>query len=187
MSREESSHIAALIERLGRLTVSESHSHGLKPVQWEVLRYLDRANRFSNTAMAVTAYLGLTKGTVSQSIKSLEAKGLVRKQADPHDRRNVRLFLTAAARRLLARDPMLELEAAAAQLASPARRKLTQSLEQLLSRRLAARDRRAFGVCRECRYFARHHPQGAPHRCQLLEETLTEPDASFICYEQVAS
>ena len=42
-------------ERLGRLVQSEAHAAGLQPVQWEALRFLERANRFSRTAAAVTS------------------------------------------------------------------------------------------------------------------------------------
>ena len=83
--------IAALIERIGRLLSTDAHAGGLLPVQWEALRYLGRANRFSRTPAALTAYLGLTKGTVSQTVHVLEAKGLVTKQVDPADRRGRRL------------------------------------------------------------------------------------------------
>ena len=51
--------IAALIERIGRLLSTDAHAGGLLPVQWEALRY--RANRFSRTPAALTAYLGLTR------------------------------------------------------------------------------------------------------------------------------
>ncbi len=85
MDTEDSIRAAALIERIGRLIGSESHANGLQPVHWEALRYLSKANRFSQTAAALTAYLGLTKGTVSQSLKALEAKGLVRKLVDTEE------------------------------------------------------------------------------------------------------
>jgi DNA-binding MarR family transcriptional regulator len=49
-------------------------AHGLQPVQLEVLNYLSSCNRYSDTPMAVTEYLGQTKGTVSQTIKTLEKK-----------------------------------------------------------------------------------------------------------------
>jgi len=187
MTDDTSRRTAALIERLGRLAVVESHSGGLQPVQWEVLRYLPRANRFSNTASALNAYLGLTKGTVSQSIKTLESKGLVRKQADKRDRRTVRLFLTAQGRRMLAADPIAEVEAAVAALPAATRRRMAGDLERLLARSLAARDRQAFGICRDCRYFARNHPEGGPHRCLLLKEPLSEPDSDLICAEQIVA
>ena len=100
--------IAALIERIGRLLSTDAHAGGLLPVQWEALRYLGRANRFSRTPAALTAYLGLTKGTVSQTVHALEARGLVTKQVDPVDRRGRRLSLSPAGRTLLMRDPLVE-------------------------------------------------------------------------------
>lgn len=44
----------------------------LQPVQLSALHYLARCNRYSDTPLGVTEYLGLTKGTVSQSLKVLE-------------------------------------------------------------------------------------------------------------------
>jgi len=82
MTGNGAEHIAALIERIGRLLSTDAHAAGLLPVQWEVLRYLRRANRFSRTPAALTAYLGLTKGTVSQTLRALEGRGLVRKRVD---------------------------------------------------------------------------------------------------------
>ena len=43
-------------------------------------------NRHHTTRLRLTAYLGLTKGTLSQTLSTLEAKGLVTKQVDPVDR-----------------------------------------------------------------------------------------------------
>ena len=37
---------AHLLERLARLVHNDAHVDGLKPTQWESLRYLARANRF---------------------------------------------------------------------------------------------------------------------------------------------
>ncbi|MCP5235370.1 MAG: MarR family transcriptional regulator [Zoogloeaceae bacterium] len=48
---------------------------GLPAVQWNILHCLSMANRYSNTPQALTEYLELTKGTVSQSLKRLEARG----------------------------------------------------------------------------------------------------------------
>ena len=47
--------LSHLIERLARVLQNDGHCDGLKPTQWEVLRYLSRANRFSCTPGAVTA------------------------------------------------------------------------------------------------------------------------------------
>ena len=78
-----------LIERLARIVSGAGHSNAMKPAQWDALRYVSRANRFSRTPGALTAYLGVTKGTVSQTLMSLERAGLVSKTIDAADRRSV--------------------------------------------------------------------------------------------------
>ncbi len=87
MDNDDSKRISALLERIGRLLTTEAHAEGLLPVHWETLRYLQRANRFSQSAAALTAYLGLTKGTVSQTLGTLDNKGLIKKNVDRRDRR----------------------------------------------------------------------------------------------------
>ena len=48
----------------------------LQPVHLQALIYLARANRYSNTPQALAEYLGLTKGTVSQTLLLLDRQGL---------------------------------------------------------------------------------------------------------------
>lgn len=185
MPSKDSQRTAALVERLGRLIGTEGHAGGLLPVHWEALRYLQRANRFSQTSGALVAYLGLTKGTVSQTVKALESKGLLNKRGDPKDRRRVRLTLTPKATRFLKDDPLGLTVAAVADLSEPTRQHLSAGLETLLTARLAAQGRLPFGMCRDCTYYARHHKDGDPHYCLLLNEKLAEADSQAICYEQL--
>ncbi|MEM7123896.1 MAG: MarR family transcriptional regulator [Pseudomonadota bacterium] len=184
MTMDASNDIAQILDRLSRVLQNEGHAEGLKPAQWEALRYLSRANRFSRTPSALTAYLGITKGTVSQSLNALERKGLIKKTADPGDRRQVRMDLTAKGTRLLARDPLTATTEAASSLSAAERQAVATGLEELLRRILLERDGRAFGVCRTCRYFRKNDPNGAPHRCDLLDEKLSANDSERICLEQ---
>ena len=180
----EAGSITVLLERLSRVLQNEAHSGGLKPTQWEVLRCLARANRFSRSPSAVTAYLGMTKGTVSQTLNALERKGLVRKQTDPADRRNLRIELTREGRALLGRDPVDALLASAAALSPAGQRQLSAGLQTLLRQALQVRGGRAFGLCKTCRFFRRNAKDGAPHRCGLLDEPLSTEDSEKICVEQ---
>lgn len=184
MKNNRHTHISGLLERIGRLLTTEAHAEGLLPVQWEALRYLQRANRFSRTAAALTAYLGLTKGTVSQTLMALESRGLVKKQVNASDRRSNHLSLTAKGRNLLRRDPLSDTVDAIEQLGTKTQSALDAGLGALLSARLATQERQPFGQCRDCRYFARRHPDGEPHYCQLLKETIAESEADSICFEQ---
>lgn len=179
-----SADLAVLLERLSRVLQNEAHAGGLKPTQWEALRYLACANRVSRTPSALTAYLGMTKGTVSQTLNALERKGLLRKRGDPADRRQLRLELTAKGRRLLAQDPLEAIRQAAAALPAAERKALQAGLQNLLSDALRRRDGRPFGLCHSCRFFQASAPGGKPHRCALLEVPLSEDDSTRICVEQ---
>lgn len=176
-------HIANLLERISRLLINDHHTHGLKPVQWEALRYLARANRFSCTPGAVGQFLGLTKGTVSQTLSALERKQLIRKTADQRDKRSVNLELTAAGRALIQDDPLHALTVAIDAL-SPARKtQLASALESLLQRQLDERSGRAFGQCRNCRFCERDSEGATGFRCGLLDTPLSFEDTERICVE----
>jgi DNA-binding MarR family transcriptional regulator len=171
-----------LLERLARLIANDGHAQRLKPAQWEALRYLARANRFSRTPGGLTAWLGATKGTVSQTVMSLERAGLVAKSGHPADRRSVRLELTDAGHAMLQRDEIAALRHSAAALPPPVRAGLEDGLRALLAARLAASGQRPFGICRDCRHFSRQG--GNPYFCRLLKEPLSENDSGLICVEQ---
>ena len=183
---EQPDDIAVLLERLARVLQNESHAEGLKPTQWEALRYLARANRFSRTPSGLTAYLGTTKGTVSQTLNALERKGLVGKTEDPADRRQVRIDLTAKGGRLLKRDPVDGVLRSVSALSGREQQTLRHSLETLLTETLRRRGGRPFGLCHSCRHFKANDPDGAPHRCGLLDVALSPDDSNQICVEQEA-
>ena len=182
-----SSHdLTVLLERLARVVQNDAHSGGLKPVQWEALRYLARANRFSRTPSALTAYLGTTKGTVSQTLGALERKGLVAKETDPADRRQVHIALTEDGARLLDDDPINALLQSTAALPEADGAGIAEGLQAILAETLRRRGGRPFGACHTCRFFKADHPDGAPHRCGLLEAPLSAEDSELICVEQEA-
>jgi DNA-binding MarR family transcriptional regulator len=178
------SRLPDLLERIGRLLRGARHRvELLNPAQWEALRYLGRANRYSRTPTALTRYLGSTKGTVSQTVIALERKGLVRRTDDPRDRRGVRLGLTARGRANLQRDPMVDLlEGIDPALLS----RLETDLSELLVHFQRGNQRRPFGLCGTCRFFRREgaveDPNG-PHRCGLTLEPLAELESDQICAE----
>ncbi|WP_252273825.1 MarR family winged helix-turn-helix transcriptional regulator [Pseudomonas subflava] len=177
-----------LLERLTSLMRIWNRQHPLlaelQPIQVSALIYLSRCNRYSNTPLAVTEYLGLTKGTVSQSLKALEAKGLIEKSQDQRDRRSVHLELTALARELLASvAPPQFLSAALEQMGERAQ-DLEALFGDLLRQIQRSEDVPGFGLCRTCRFHQQR--DGAPF-CGLTQEPLRQPDVELICREyQVA-
>ena len=174
---------AHLIDRLERLARGGAPARGLNPAQWEALRYLARANRFSRTPAALADYLGSTRGTVSQTLIALEQKGLVARGPSPRDRRSVDLRLTAEGAAALEADPLLTLASDIAASAEAAG--LAAALRAVLRAAVARNGRRAFGLCRTCRHFRRSTDPGVtPHRCALLGEPLDEAESLAICVEQ---
>jgi len=159
----------------------------LKPAQWEALRYLARANRFSRTPGALTAYLGVTKGTVSQTLMALERAGLIEKTANPGDGRSVRLDLTDKGKALLPLDGMAAVGDALQTLPPASRAGFGDGLKALVEAMLAARSGRAFGICRACKHFAADARGEGLHYCQLLKRPLSDDEAGEICQEQEAA
>jgi DNA-binding MarR family transcriptional regulator len=172
--------IATDMERLTRLIRASEHRDGLNPAQWEALRFLARANRFSNSPGALTSYLGATKGTVSQTLKSLEAKGLVVKAPRGGRRGSLSLELTPKAVEALAADPWTRCSADAAGLRGKIRRRLAKGLSELLMIELARKGTPQFGACTDCRYFREQASDASPV-CMLFDEMLTEADTKGIC------
>jgi DNA-binding MarR family transcriptional regulator len=175
-----------LVERLGNLARSGLRAagvaQGLQPVHLQALMYLDQANRYSNTPQALTEYLGLTKGTVSQSILILARKRLVTRQADQRDGRVVRLHLTERGRALLKEVSLASAWKEALQPASPARVSSAMVvLKQTLSGLQVQAGKRSFGVCATCRHNQRLGPRS--YLCGLTQEKLSSPEARQICRE----
>lgn len=177
--------IANLINRLGRGIHSLQFAEGLHPAQWEALRYLARANRYSRTPTALAAYLRTTKGTASQTLKSLDVKGFVRRASMPGDRRAVRLDLTPAGEALLARDPLRRLETAAAGLGADLD-EANRILARLAAGLEATTGQAEFGLCGDCTHFCKNaaaETRGGPNRCGLTGEGLSAVEATQVCVD----
>jgi DNA-binding MarR family transcriptional regulator len=179
---------AYLIGRLDRLARSGVNVAGLNPAQWEALRYLSRANRFSRTPAALADYAGSTRGTISQTLIALEQKGLASRQASRRDGRSVELTLTRRGEAVLRDDPLKRLADDIAAATGGDAGALLATLQAVLSATIARNDGRAFGACYTCRHFRRDTRPGSPspHHCSLLDEALSDADSNAICQEQEA-
>ncbi len=174
-----------LFERLNNLLRMEVRASGLKygllPVQIEALNYLTRCNRYSDTPQAVTEYLGLTKGTVSQTLKVLEQKGFVRKQHDMVDKRITHLAPTTKGKKLIEQSfSTKSLASALARTNSLRVEKFEETLRSILRKMQHINDRKTFAACHTCRFHKRH---GKRYMCGLTQEPLSEREIQLICRE----
>lgn len=180
---------AHLIERLERLARAGELAADLNPAQWEALRYVARANRFSRTPAALADYLGSTRGTVSQSLIALERKGLIVREQSEIDRRSLHLSLTPAGEKALKHDPLLDVAVRVDTHVGPKTKVLLEQLRAMLADAIAHNKGRAFGACFTCRHFRKEAHPGTRqrHHCALLDEPLSETDSLHICVEQEAA
>jgi DNA-binding MarR family transcriptional regulator len=179
--------VADLLNRINRMVRELQFSEGLNPAQWEALRYIARANQYSLTPGALAEYLGATRGTVSQTLISLENKGLVTRGRCTRDRRVMRLSLTGKGERLLARDPFAEIQRAACNLDPQETRQTIDGLTKLLSRICEDRGLCGFGVCETCHMvrFDGDCADGRGARCGMTGDNLAPSELSKICVDHL--
>ncbi|PAJ72390.1 MarR family transcriptional regulator [Pseudoalteromonas sp. NBT06-2] len=178
------------IERLGELLKIAARKagaeYGLQPVQLEVLHYLSVCNRYSDTLMAVTEYLGQTKGTVSQTIKILEKKQLLDKISDLKDKRVSHLKITPKAIALIKdKIPTTMFINASNHLSLTQQQGISSTLQLLLTTLIQSNNMKSFGHCFSCRYNAKSGDSG--YFCNLVKEPLTEKDVLLICREHLSN
>jgi len=182
----KTNHIYNSVERLAELLKVGARqagaAHGLQPVQLEVLNYLSACNKYSDTPMAVTEYLGQTKGTVSQTIKTLEKKELVIKTADENDKRISHIAVTPLGREILNEHLPTEMFVnACSTLSNPAQEQVLSALTSLLTSVIKSNNMKTFGTCYSCRHNHKHDDES--YFCNLLKEPLRDSDVLLICRE----
>lgn len=179
------SDVFKLVERITALIRSEERRKcaelGLQQVHLQILDYLARCNRFSDTAAALTNYLGLTKGTISSSLQIMESKGLIVKTVDAVDKRVVHLSLSDKGRELLALACPADLFNRASTLLSHEHDDaVNAAFAQVLAALQRANRSQAFGLCKTCKHFT---VQDDGFMCALTQQSLSVPDSEKICQE----
>lgn len=174
------------VERLSEILRTDTRqsiaNHGLQPIQLEALHYLSLCNRFSDTPMAVTDYLGQTKGTVSQTLKVLENKDLLNKVMDKSDKRVWHMKVTDKGQKILNETiPTTMFVKACESLADKRQLEITESLQTLLRSLLQSNQMKTFGVCHTCRFNSFSETRG--YYCNLVNQPLTKNETLKICKE----
>lgn len=174
-----------LIERMAALIRSEERKrcaeYGLQLVHLQVLDYLARCNKYSDTPAAVANYLGMTRGTVSQTLLLLEKKAYIKKTNDTADRRVVHLSLLPAGLSLLEQARPSELFEQASEILKQDKNKHhDEVLADILTALQKSNQSYTFGLCKSCKFFTVGQ-EG--FLCGLTKEALSESDSEKICQE----
>jgi DNA-binding MarR family transcriptional regulator len=176
--------VAELIAHLGRIAHGDGFVAGLTPAQWSALRYFASANRFSRTPSAFAEFHGTTRGTASQTAKSMVAQGYLVRTRSEADGRSVRLDLTDKARAILADDPFEALVRAAGALPPSVRGQLANALERMLGHVARERCKQPFGSCTSCEHLEGDgccRDAKPPYRCGCVGEPLAETELQQLC------
>lgn len=171
--------VAELALQLGRAVYGDSATGGLTAAQWMALRFFARANRFSRTISAFAEFHATTRGTASQTVKSLVQRGYLTRSPSERDGRSARFDLTAKSRRTLDADPFAAVIRAACGLSAADRERTAEGLRQLLGKLMVERERLAPGTCTRCGHLSAGDKRG--FRCSLLSEPLAASELGQLC------
>ncbi len=179
VSKASGAELADLLMQLGRAVYAELPAGELTAAQWSALRYFSRANRFSRTVSGFAEFHATTRGTASQTLRSLVERGLLSRQRSDRDGRSVLFALTAKAKRWLGRDPVLALSRACDRLPAGQRHTLAGQIEVLQGWLIEARQSGdATGVCGRCGHLI---SDDGSFRCGLLAEELAPQELEQLC------
>ena len=176
--------VAELVVQLGCLTRGDGFVGELTLAQWTALRYFSRANRFSRTVSAFAEFHGTTRGTASQTIKSLVENDYLTRKRSKTDGRSIDFTLTYKSKKLLAEDPFEALVSAASALSNSASHTVERSLERMIRKMTQQQGKRHFGMCPNCKYFQDDgcYADGKPNYCcTLVDEPLKEAETQQLC------
>ena len=170
--------IAELLVYLGRAARGGDTGSDLTAAQWTALRFFARANDMSRTPSAFASFHATTRGTASQTVKSLLHKGFLARYEAPDDRRSFRYDLTDAGRLVMRGDPLRVLSEAIDRLDAGLKSVLRQALPALAGELAELRDTVAFGTCGDCRHFS----GGAMiSYCACVAAELAPADLGLLC------
>jgi DNA-binding MarR family transcriptional regulator len=178
INTQDIDHIAELLVHIGRACRAEEAQAGLTPAQWTCLRFFARANAATRTPSAFASFQATTRGTASQIIKTLEARGLLVRHKSPTDGRSVRFELSCAGRSLLRKDPMGDLNGLLGALDGVERAAFLATLSRLSSSLAGLKNTPAFGTCRDCSHFTASETRGF---CACMAAAIGAEDLDTLC------
>jgi len=173
---------ADMLFHLARSAGQGDGDAALTPAQWAALRFFERSSRLSRTPSGFASYHATTRGTASQTLKSLERLGFLGRVRSLRDGRSVNFELTEAGRDCLKRDPLRRLEAALGRLPEDDVRRLRHVLQASLDALASGQGEAALGTCGDCRNLTpANDTDGGRPICACTGETLASADFDRLC------
>ncbi len=178
-----------LIEYMATLIRSEERKKctelKLQMVHFQILEYLSLCNKYSDTPAAIANYLGITRGTISQTLNILEKQQLIKKTQDKTDKRVVHIQLLDKGINTRDKAKPTELFSQAISLLDKDSSTLNNEdiFIQALTALQKANNSYSFGICNSCKNFTK---KSSNFFCELTQEKLNNHEIDFICQEHIA-
>jgi len=185
------SKIIASLERISQafrvLLWNESKEHGLSPIQIQVLIFLLHHSAEKRKVTYLADEFNMTKATISDTIKTLEQKELIKKDYEPQDTRSYIIQLTKKGK-AIANDTSLfteQLQVPIDKLHPDDKENLLLSLIGIIQHLNKAEVITIQRMCLTCSHYKKAE-NGSLHFCKLLNQNLTAKDLRIDCPEHQA-
>jgi DNA-binding MarR family transcriptional regulator len=178
--------IVAGLERLSQvfkvLLWEKAKQHGLSPIQIQLLIFIQHHSSDKSTISYLAQEFNVTKPTISDAIKVLEQKKVIKKLVDEVDTRSYIILLTTAGKKIVSDteyfvSPVTEI---VADINQPEKLMLWQNITKLITQ---LHQSGAISVQRTCHYCKHFSTKNKAPYCTLLEQKLLAQDIRIDCPE----
>ncbi len=182
------SKIVASLERISQafrvLLWNESKEFSLSPIQVQVLIFLLHHSEQKRKVSYLASEFNMTKATISDTIKTLEQKLLIKKEYEPHDTRSYIIQLTEKGKDFAEQTALFakQIEVPIDQLQSKDKENLLLSLLDIIHYLNKSGIITIQRMCFTCRYYEANK-NGQEHFCGLLNTKLTDSELRIDCAE----
>lgn len=180
--------IVVALERISEafrvLLWQESKIHKLSPIQLQILIFL----LFHEASKRKVSYLAhefnMTKATISDAVKMLAKKELIRKEVTPTDSRSYMIHLTEKGKTIAQQASTFSqsLHKAVNQLSQEQSHHFYQSMLHIIDTLKKEEVIEVQRMCDNCRYYAQHEDT---HFCNLLNTSLATHELRIDCPEHI--
>ena len=184
------SKIVASLERISQafrvLLWQESMAYSLSPIQVQVLVFLLHHSEEKRKVSYLADEFNMTKATISDSIKSLEQKHLIKKNYEPNDTRSFIIHLTNKGKDIANKASLFaqQLQAPIEQLHNDDKENLLLSLIAIIHHLNKAGIITIQRMCFTCSYF-QTSDNGRKYFCKLLNQQLQTTELRVDCPEHI--
>ena len=183
--------ITAGVERLStvfRAALWEEAKHyNLSPLQVQILLFVAFHDSGQCSVTGIAKEFAVTKATVSDAVKTLLEKALLKKRG-AEDARGFSLSLTADGKKCVNKLSGLA-DFFATSLSDVPEAEISKIWEGmlLLIGHLQQTEIIPVRMCFSCQHFGKDHAKGAPHYCNFLQKPLAIKDIRLDCPEHLAT